>query len=152
MKKAAYLFLVPIFILNGCHSNTASVNSAANATSNDTSKVAGVQQPVDTSVKKDGEVIRRYPNGVIKERSFYVGGRRRGECQSFYPNGKLWSDDYFTDGVLDGVTTSYFDGGQKRYEGVYSKGKPAGVWKFYNMNGGLVRTIDYDKTQKKPAM
>jgi len=160
MKKITCLLLISAYLLNGCHSNTPSVNSNTNNSSNTTSTsaidtpkahVISSQPPADTGIK-DGPLITRYANGVMKERSYYVAGRRQGECQSFYPNGKLWSDDFFAAGLLNGATTSYYDNGQKRYEGVCSKGKPVGTWKYYDNTGKLLRTIDYNKTQSRPVM
>ena len=153
MKKPAYLLLILAYLLNGCHSNNTPINTANPVQATDTVKThvaTPTPQPIDTSIK-DGPVIHRYANGVIKERSNYVNGRRQGECQSFYPNGKLESDDFFMAGLLDGATTTYYDNGQKRYEGACSKGKPSGVWKFYDNTGKLIRSKDYGKSQN-PAI
>ncbi len=153
MKKTALVLLVSTYLLNGCHSNTPSNNPTVIAPVADTAKIPAVRpQPIDTSVKKDGEVIRKYANGVIKEKSNYLSGRRQGECQSFYPNGTLESDDFFTGGLLNGATTVYYDNGQKRYEGTCTKGKPTGLWKFYDNSGKIIRTKDYGKTTNNPAM
>jgi hypothetical protein len=143
MKKTALILIISGYLLSGCHSKNSSTTGSANII--DTLKIhAAPQQLADTSVK-DGEVIKHYPNGVIKERSNYSAGRRDGECQSFYQNGKLWSDDYFTKGVLDGATIVYYDNGQKEFEGTYTKGKPSGTWKFYDNTGKLTRTKVYGK-------
>jgi antitoxin component YwqK of YwqJK toxin-antitoxin module len=150
MKKTFIKYLCISCFIAGCHTANKPSGSTNNSSS-DTSKISNVQQPVDTNAK-DGPVVRHYPNGVIKERSYYFAGRRRGECQSFYPNGKLWSDDYFLDGILNGTTTSYFDNGQKHYEGAYVKGKPSGTWKFYDNDGKLVRTLNYDEKGSTNAM
>jgi antitoxin component YwqK of YwqJK toxin-antitoxin module len=154
MKKTVFILFAFAAILSACHSNNNPTTVATNPNSvTDTSKIhAAPQQTPDTSVKKDGLVEKRYPNGVIKEHGYYVGGRRQGECQSFYSNGKLWSDDYFANGVLDGSTTSYYDNGNKRYEGTYTNGKPSGTWKFYDNSGKLTRTTDYTAKGDKPAI
>jgi hypothetical protein len=154
MKKTIFVLLVSVYLLNGCHpNNTPSDNSTSTMPTADTTKAHAISpQPIDTSIKKDGEVIKKYPNGIIKEKSNYVAGRRQGECQSFYSNGKLQSDDFFTGGLMDGSTIVYYDNGQKEYEGNCTKGKPYGVWKFYNNTGKLVRTKDYGKVSTNPAM
>lgn len=155
MKKIACLLIISISFLYGCHSHNAPSNSTPQNTisSNDTVKKQAIAapQPADTSIK-DGLLINHYASGVIKEKSYYLAGRRNGECQSFYPNGKLWSDDYFTNGLLDGATASYYENGQKRYEGIFTKGKQTGIWKYYDETGKLVRTVDYGKTKATPAM
>jgi len=151
MKKAVYLLLVFTYMLNGCHSATTPGNSNNNALATDTAKMQAIQQPADTTIK-DGEVIKRYPNGVIKEKSYYEAGRRHGECQSFYPNGKLWSDDYFTAGLIDGATVAYYDNGKRRYDGTCVKGRPVGIWRYYDYTGKLVRTKNFGNKQDKPVM
>jgi antitoxin component YwqK of YwqJK toxin-antitoxin module len=142
--KNFLLILVSICLLNGCHSGTTQNNQGTNAiqSATDTSQMHIAPQPKDTTIK-DGQVTKRYPNGVIKERSYYKDGRRHGECMSFYQNGKVCSDDYFTDGLIDGGSTVYYENGQKKYEGTFVKGKPAGTWSFYDEKGKLTRTINY---------
>lgn len=155
MKKIACSLIVSISLLYGCHSSNTPPNStSSNITpSSDTAKkqITKTLPPADTSIK-DGPLIRRYTNGVLKEKCYYLAGRRNGECQFFYPNGKLWSDDYFTNGILDGATASYYANGEKRYEGAYSNGKLTGIWKYYDAKGKLVHTVDYNKTKTTPAM
>lgn len=150
--KNLLLILAGAYLFNGCHSNNKPANSTVSEHAADSAKMnAIISQPIDTSIK-NGPVIRRYANGIIKERSYYIAGKRQGECQSFYPNGKLWSDDYFTAGLIDGATTSYYDNGQKRYEGTCSKGKPTGIWKYYDNTGKLIHTVDYNKKHNNPVM
>ena len=152
MKKISCLLIISISLLWGCHSH----NSPANSNGQNTTPAAdtikkqpttATPPPADTSIK-DGPLVKYYANGVIKEKSYYMAGRRNGECQSFYPNGKLWSDDYFVDGVLDGATIAYYENGQKRYEGTMNKDKKIGQWKYYDESGKLVRTTNY--SQKQP--
>ena len=156
MKKIVYLLLSIAYLLNGCRSNTTPSDTTKPALATDTAKTkisAPTPPPIDTSIK-DGPVIRRFANGVIKERSNYVNGRRQGECQSFYPTGKLQSDDFFQAGLLNGSTLTYYENGEKRYEGTYTQGKPSGVWKFYDDKGKLLHSKDYGTAQNSnnPAM
>lgn len=153
MKRTAYLFFAAISVLTACNSNNKPAPAADNSIPVvDTAKIhPAPQQAADTNIK-DGPFIKKYPNGVIKEKSYYAAGRRQGECQSFYENGKLWSDDFFTAGVLDGPTTSYYDNGQKRYEGNYIKGKQSGTWIFYDNTGKQVRSLNYGKKDNKQVM
>jgi hypothetical protein len=150
--KNLLIILVSSCLLNACHSNnTATSNSNAMSPTKDTAKFQVARQAADTTIK-DGQVIKRYPSGIVKERSYYVAGRRQGECQSFYQNGKLQSDDFFDGGLIDGATTVYYDNGQKEYEGNCTKGKPSGTWKFYDTTGKLVRSKDYGKVKDNPVM
>ena len=152
MKKTAYILFAATVILSACHPTPKTDSANTPPVTVDTAKIhAAPQQAPDTAVK-DGQLIKRYASGVMKEKSNYLAGRRQGECQSFYETGKLWSDDYFTAGVLDGPTVSYYENGQKRYEGNYVKGKPNGVWNFYNVDGKLSHSVNYGKKENKPVM
>jgi antitoxin component YwqK of YwqJK toxin-antitoxin module len=147
MKKIVFVILSSAYLLSACHSGTQDkqqgiTNGPANTV--DTTKMHANQQAADTSVK-DGIQFVRYPNGVIKEKNYYVAGRRQGECQSFYPSGKMMSDCYFMAGLSDGSCIAYYENGQKRYEGNFAKGKPSGKWSFYNETGKLTRTTNYGK-------
>jgi antitoxin component YwqK of YwqJK toxin-antitoxin module len=149
--KAFSLIYVSTGLFIGCHSNNPPGGKTTPAASNyviDTSHMHVRQQPVDTSIQS-GQRIVRYTNGIIKEKSYYIKGRRQGECQSFYPSGKLLVDDFFSDGIIDGPTINYYENGQKRYEGAYTKGKPSGVWKFYDDKGKLIKTRSYGKSPDK---
>ena len=154
MKKTVFILLVSSCALNGCHPTTPvnqPENSVKNVTVIDTSQMQVSRQAADTTIK-DGPLVTRYENGVIKEKSYYLAGRRQGECQSFYPSGKMWSDDYFTNGLRDGATTTYYDNGQKRYEGTFIKGKPSGKWNYYDNSGKLTRLVNYGKKAGSPAI
>lgn len=96
----------------------------------------------DTSLK-DGPYIQKYPNGIAKLKGYLKKGLKNGEWQSFYPSGRLWSDDYFNMGVMDGKTTVYYENSQLRYEGSYTKGKPSGVWRYWDTKGKLQTTTDF---------
>jgi len=143
-KPISLLFIMAsACIIDGCHSGTNPSNSIGSVHTADTAKTHTVTpQPIDTTIK-DGKVTKHYASGLVKEKSYYAAGRRQGECQSFYPNGKLWSDDYFSAGLIDGKTTVYYNNGQKEYEGTCTKGKPSGLWKFYDEKGKLVRSKNY---------
>lgn len=153
MKRIGSFIIISAGLLLGCHSNNSTVNTASNTTNSNASAAAPdtskhhptvAQIAADPNIK-DGPLVKYYPNGIIKEKSYYIAGRRQGECQSFYPTGKLWSDDYFAAGLLDGSTTAYYENGVKRYEGSCSQGKQVGVWKYYDNTGKLVRSVDYSK-------
>ncbi len=147
MKKLIFILSVPALFLVACNQKNNSADKA-NIPVTDTSKMHAVKQSADTSIK-DGQHVVRYPNGVIKEKSYYAAGRRQGECQSFYQSGKLWSDDFFDAGVLDGIATSYYENGQKKYDGSYTKGKPSGIWNFYDESGKLTHSKNYGKIDKQ---
>jgi len=150
MKKTNFILIVSASLLFSCrNSNNNNPQNNFPAARADTSSMHVTPPPADTSIK-DGMVTLRYKTGVIKEKSYYVNGRRNGECISFYESGRMCSDDYFTNGLIDGSSTTYYDNGQKRYEGTFVKGKPAGKWSFWDDKGKLIRTVDYGAGTKKP--
>jgi antitoxin component YwqK of YwqJK toxin-antitoxin module len=143
MKKITCILFISGLALAGCRSSTSDQpKNYDTPVEKDTTHMRVYQQPKDTS-KKNGAVSLFYPNGVIKEKSFYLDGRRNGECQSFYESGKLQSDDFFKEGLTDGPTVTYFENGQKRYAGTFTMGKPSGTWNFWDEKGKLVKTVNY---------
>lgn len=103
----------------------------------------GVKDTIKTIV--DGPYEERHPNGLIKIKGDYMGGKRHGTWLSFYPDGKMWSEGSYKNGLRDGRSITYYENGNKRYEGNYSNDKEYGVWKYWNENGTLAKEIDYTK-------
>lgn len=51
-------------------------------------------------------------------------------------------------GKEDGPYIVYRENGIPFYQGNYSQGERVGIWEFYNEEGELEHTIDYDKASK----
>ncbi|MBL57207.1 MAG: hypothetical protein CMP61_08470 [Flavobacteriales bacterium] len=71
--------------------------------------------------KRQGAWTFKYPNGKVKVEEGWYLDRREGEYYEFYPNGKT------------------------RVKGNYTKGNKSGEWSFYDEQGQLIETKDFDK-------
>jgi antitoxin component YwqK of YwqJK toxin-antitoxin module len=149
-NKLFMVQLAVVLCLSACHRRQPP-QQQANGT-NDKNDSVLIHPVVDPNAKEGLNIIK-YPNGVIKARGYFDGGKKTGEWQAFYPDGMLWSDEAFTNGYPDGPVTVYYDEyGKKMYEGRYRMGKPIGNWRYYKQSGELMRTANYDKQAPNTAL
>ncbi len=94
---------------------------------------------------QSGDYIVKYPNGIVKMKGYYVGGKREGQWVSFFENGNVQSEGFFKKGLRDGKANVYFESGKLYYEGYYKDGKEVGKWIFYDESGNKINEKDYDK-------
>ncbi len=97
----------------------------------------------DSSGKRQGKVLRYFPNGAIKEISYYKDdtldgkfiryynngykeqvvdykkGKKNGPEYLYYENGKLRRVYTFSCGILDGAAIEYYGNGIVREKGIY---------------------------------
>jgi len=96
----------------------------------------------------DGPYEERHPNGLIKIKGEYAGGKRHGSWLSFYPDGKMWSEGSYKNGLRYGRATAYYPNGNKRYEGFYTDDKETGKWQYWEENGKLAEEKNYSANTK----
>lgn len=113
----------------------------------------------------DGQALLFYPDGSVKEESFYLKGRlhgpsrffgdgeiknvlaesyfrnglRQGQGQWYYPSGSLYSLQRFKDGVWDGPQEFYYEDGQLKTLMYYERGKLSGKPLLLQPDGSLDR-------------
>jgi len=143
MKRIFY-FLILCIAFYSCKSNNSEKDNSSSK-SNVTPKTYdyGHIEAADSNKVQDGEMIKRYPNGVIKMRGVMKAGKRDGPWQSWYDNGLEWSESIYDNGVKNGKTATWFPNGQKRYDGYYTNDKPSGTWNYYNEAGKKINTQTY---------
>ena len=102
---------------------------------------------------KDGHHVYKDKAGRRLIEGEMRNGQRNGVWTSYLPNGRVQSRNVYEQGVLHGMTTVFHDNGVLYYSGAQRKGKPFGEWKFYDDQGVLARTVEYDTTGTmiKPA-
>ena len=66
-----------------------------------------------------GEWIVEWPNGALKFRSLYLGGKAEGDYLCYWSNGKPAQVGYSSNGMCVGVWTDYFEDGTKDKETHY---------------------------------
>lgn len=77
--------------------------------------------PDKTLYTKDG-CTYLYPDGKLKTKLLYLGGKLHGECLLFWPNGNLKRRCHFTHGIRHGVDQIFQEDGTKIDETVYENG------------------------------
>jgi len=121
---------------------------------------------------KNGKFTTYYPNGKVKQISFYRKGILNGHVSTFakngiptfqimYRNGKIhgifreWFPDgkpkeisKYSNGIKDGTENLYSPNGKRISMGKYSDGKKNGLWQFKYENGRL-KAKGYFKNGKK---
>lgn len=91
---------------------------------------------------EDGEWL--YETGDFKETGSYKEGNRVGEWKGYFKtNNKLAYSIKYVDGNENGKIVFYYETGTPRIEGNYIMGLKEGTWKYYNENGLLFLTEDY---------
>jgi hypothetical protein len=70
--------------------------------------------------QRDGLWTSYFPNGTIRSRRTYVNGVEQGPAEVFHPNGMTF------------------------YRGTFVDGNRVGLWEFFDEQGTLVKTVEYD--------
>ena len=96
-------------------------------------------------VRNTEEVLEVYPNGVKKMEGKLVNGERHGEWKYYYNNGFLWSEGKYWYGKRKGYSVVYYESGKKKIEGNYKEDEKVGIWKLWNPDGSLNKTINMDQ-------
>jgi antitoxin component YwqK of YwqJK toxin-antitoxin module len=73
-------------------------------------------------------------------------GKRVGTWSSFFPDSTLRSRITYSGGRENGPTLVNHPNGMPYYVGVYSDGRNAGEWVFYDERGGELKRVVYDST------
>lgn len=74
-----------------------------------------------------------------------VGNRRDGHWIFYYPTGVTQAEAIYADGVENGMHCAYRENGTPYYRGAYINGQRAGAWEFYDQDGNLCGTKNFDK-------
>lgn len=94
---------------------------------------------------KHKDVIQFYSNYTVRSTERLTNEMRSGKVFFYFPNGRPQVEANFKEGVEDGPYIVYRDNGIPYYQGNYTEGKRTGIWEFYDEEGNLVRTVDYNE-------
>ncbi len=121
------------------------------------------QQQKDAEELAKLEVVRDYyPDGKVAIFQTFKNGVPHGVRREYSTAGEITAGYVYQDGkrIADGITREdgvrngpwkdYYPGGELRAEGNYQDGKMVGKWKFYQLNGRVEQTGEYDK-QGRPV-
>lgn len=94
-----------------------------------------------------GETETRYQfndNYTVNAHGLVRNGLKEGPWEFFYANGQKMLEARYTDGVENGAYVSYRENGVPYFRGFYINGKRANIWEFYDEEGNLAGTKDFD--------
>ncbi|MCD6111800.1 MAG: hypothetical protein J7J86_00880 [Bacteroidales bacterium] len=86
-----------------------------------------------------------YDNHNKKYEGKFLNNKRNGKWTYWFENGNKWSVGIFKNGINEGKRTVWYENGQKHYDAIYKNGERAGEWVFYDINGNVLKKINYDK-------
>lgn len=95
---------------------------------------------------RDGHHIYRDREGLLLMEGVLQDGRREGLWTSYERDGKVKSRSEYRNGLAHGLTTVFHPNGNLYYSGDNRDGHPVGEWRFFDLSGGLLRTVRYDST------
>ncbi|MCK9203453.1 MAG: toxin-antitoxin system YwqK family antitoxin [Bacteroidales bacterium] len=95
--------------------------------------------------KKDGVSKIFYPDGVQAEVSTWKNGIMDGLSEQYYSDGKIKLRLSYMDGEKNDACSTWFMSGKLMITGKYYQGHPDGHWIFYNEQGEIIKTEDYQK-------
>src|SRR5436309_8991464 len=98
-----------------------------------------------------GEWVVEWPNGVVKFRSLYLGGKEEGDYQCYWSNGKPAQLGYSSNGVCVGVWTDFLEDGTKLKETHYFNNRTFKIM-WFGADGSITDTeymIDRQEATKE---
>ena len=109
--------------------------------------VTADHRPLSVAYYKDGDEMRFQfnDNYTINTRGQVKNGLKEGRWEFFYANGQKMLEANYSKGIENGAYNSYRDNGVPYFRGFYINGQRANIWEFYDEQGNLVGTKDFDK-------
>lgn len=93
--------------------------------------------------------IQKYSKGRIISIDFWDENGNQtinngtGFAKHYNSDGILESIFYYKDNTLNGKCETWFPNGIKATEQYYDKGKPTGIWSYWDINGKMIKTERY---------
>lgn len=101
----------------------------------------------DTKSVFDGSITYYYPDGEVKEKLEYAGGKENGEHTVYYKNGNIKEHSTMSGGQRTGIYSSFTEDGKVCRLQEYADGKPASFYVVVDMDGNYSK---YDIASGKP--
>jgi len=90
------------------------------------------QNLTDTAGKKQGQWVRKYPNGKVMYEGTFRDDKPVGLLRRYTTEGILLSELTYADGVDEAEAVFFYPDGEKAAEGKYVSRKKEGLWKFWS--------------------
>ena len=105
------------------------------------------RRPLSVAYYKGDEEMRFQfnDNYTINARGKVRNGLKEGLWEFFYANGQKMLEAHYAGGIENGAYNSYRENGLPYFRGFYINGKRANIWEFYDEQGNLAGSQDFDK-------
>ena len=90
-----------------------------------------------------GWLVERYPDSLLKSRSWLSNGVLQGLSEGWYTNATLQVREQFTGGVSEGTVTRWREDGSKLSEGTAHNGKLEGLFRRWHPTGQLAEVVPF---------
>lgn len=84
------------------------------------------------------------PDGWLQMEGDMKDGLRTGLWTSYTREGRVKSRSEYRNGEPEGIATVFHANGALYYTGSQRKGRQVGEWRYFDEQGQLVRTVQYD--------
>ncbi len=79
----------------------------------------------------------------------YKNGFKNGLYQMYYKGTQLQYEATYVNDILNGFTRNIYENNQVESTGYYAENKESGIWNYWNPNGKLVKTVNYNTNKKR---
>lgn len=99
----------------------------------------------DNKDRRTGTYEEFYPNGKIKVRGQYTGGKKSGQWSTYSENGKVHESAGYRNDLLDGPYSWHFPSGKPVMRAQYRNGQLCGPVMTLDETGNIVHRISYPR-------
>ena len=139
MKKIPFYIIILTFY--GCQNNSAEI-LPCNLQVDD-----GITY--SNGIKYSGTCNIILEDSLLWKTRTYKKGKKTGETGYYIPEGTLEYVGSEKNGKIDGDFISYYRNGEISIEGELDMGRYVGEWKYYDDDGSLNKTLNYNKKGEK---
>ena len=139
MKKIPFYLIMLTFY--GCQNNSAEIQPCNLQVDNGITYANGK--------KYSGTCNVFYNNTVLWKTIAYKNGKKTNETSYYIPDGTLEYIGNEKNGKIDGDFISYYKNGEISIKGKLDMGKYIGEWNYYDDDGSLNKTSNYNKKGEK---
>ena len=139
MKKIPFYIIILTFY--GCQNNSAEIQPCNLQVNNSITYSNGI--------KYSGTCNIILEDSLLWKTRTYKKGKKTGETGYYIPEGTLEYVGSEKNGKIDGDFISYYRNGEISIEGELDMGRYVGEWKYYDDDGSLNKTLNYNKKGEK---
>lgn len=146
------LTIISLLIAYATHSQIDTLNQSMVSMKNTIEKphkVGSVYYKKGESQPYSGVLYGKYKNGKYLSIQEYKNGVGNGKWINYYESGNIKEIGHYNDNRVEGPISQYHPNGVLKAKGTYAHWrKKVGTWTYYNENGNLIKTVDYNTLNK----